>query len=45
MVRPVDGIMEDHSGGAAGGRPSEGDAKGAHNESLVESLQVGIVRL
>ena len=45
VVCLVDGIGEDHAGGAAGGRPSEGDAEGAHNECLVESLQVGIARI
>ena len=52
-IRLVDGIEEDHSGGAAEGAakgaagscPSEGDAKGAHDERLVESLQVRIARL
>ena len=41
----VDGIGEDHSRGAAGGLPSEGDTKGAHDNRLVELLQVGIARL
>ena len=45
VVRLVDGIGEDHAGGAAGGCTNEGDAKGAHDERLVELLQVGIVRL
>ena len=45
MVPLVDGIREDHAGGTAGGCPSEGDAKGAHDERLVESLQVGIARI
>ena len=41
----VNGNGEDHAGGAAGSCPSEGDAKVAHNERLVELLQVGIARL
>ena len=45
MVCLVDGIEEDHAGGAAGGRPREGDTKGAQDERLVESLQVGIARI
>ena len=45
VVRLVDGFREDHGIGAAGGRPSEGDAKGAHDERLIESLKVGIARL
>ena len=45
MVRLVDGIWEDHAGGAAGGRPIEGDAEGAHDERLVEFLQVRIAWL
>ena len=45
VVRLVDGIGEDHSGVTAGGRPCEGDAKGAHDERLIESLQVGIAWL
>ena len=45
LVRLVDGIGDYHAGGAVGGRPSDGDAKGAHDERLVELLQVGIARL
>ena len=45
MVCLVDGFGEDHSGGAASGRPNEGDAEGAHDERLVELLEVGIARL
>ena len=45
VVRLVDGIKEDHARGAAGARPSEGDAEGAHDERLVEFLHVGIARL
>ena len=45
MVCLVDGFGEDHAGGAVSGRPSEGDAEGAHDERLVESLKVGITRL
>ena len=45
VVRLVYGIGEDHAGGAAGSLPSEGDAMGAHDERLVELLQVGIARL
>ena len=41
----VDGFREDHSVGAASGRPSEGDAERAHDECLVETLEVGITRL
>ena len=44
-VRLLDGFGEDHTGGVAGGHPSEGDAKGAHDERLVELLKVGIARL
>ena len=36
---------EDHAGGAASGRPSEGDSESAHDERLVETLEVGIARL
>ena len=45
MVRMVDGFGEDHSLGASIGRPSEGDAERAHDECLVETLEVGITRL
>ena len=45
MVCLVDGIGEDHAGGAASSRTSEGDAEGAHDERLVESLEVEIARL
>ena len=38
VVCPVDGIGEDHAGGADVGHPSEGDAKNAHDKRLVESL-------
>ena len=44
VVRLVDGFGGDHAGGAASGRPSEVDAEGAHDERLVDSLEVGIVR-
>ena len=45
VVRLVDGFGEDYARGAARGRPSEGDAEGAHDERLVELLEVGIARL
>ena len=45
MVPLVDGFGEDHAGGAASGRPSEGDAKSARDNRLVELLKVGIARL
>ena len=45
MVHLVDGFGEDHTGGAASGRPSEGDAESAHNERLIETLEVGIAQL
>ena len=45
MVHLVDGFGEDHARGVARGCPSEGDAERAHNERLVETLEVGIARL
>ena len=45
MVCLVDGFGEDHAGGASRGRPSEGNAEGAHDERLVELLKFGTARL
>ena len=45
VVCLVYGFGEEHARGTASVRPSEGDAKGAHDERLVESLKVGIARL
>ena len=45
VVSLVDGFGEDHTGSAASGCPSEGDAEGSHDERLVDSLEVGIARL
>ena len=45
MVCLVDGFGEDHAGGASRGRPSEGNAEGAHDERLVVLLKFGTARL
>ena len=45
VVHLVDRFGEDHAGGAAIGRPSEVDAEGAHDERLVELLEIGITRI
>ena len=45
MVCLVDSFGKDQAGGASSGGPSEGDAERAHDERLVETLEVGIARL
>ena len=45
VIRLVDGFGEDRARSAAGGRPSEGDTKGAHDKRLVELLKVSTTRI
>ena len=45
VVCLVDSFGKDQAGGASSGGPSEGDAERAHDERLVETLEVGITRL